>query len=55
MFSTIREFWLKWRLRVANEKILSNTRDRKVLVKVHQGQVAKAERIKSKLSAAAKS
>lgn len=49
MFLTIKEFWLKWRLRVAEEKIKANTRIRKALVKHHAEQVSKYERIKIKL------
>lgn len=50
MFKTIKEFWLKWRLRVAEEKIKANTRIRKSLLKKHAKQTAKYEKIKQKLS-----
>jgi hypothetical protein len=52
MRATIKEFWLKWRLRVAEERVLANTRTRKSLVLEHQRQVAKTELIKTKLEAA---
>lgn len=51
MFKTIHEFWLRWRLRVAEERIKTNTRIRKSLIKNHAEQTAKYERIQEKLKA----
>jgi hypothetical protein len=52
MFETTREFWLKWRLRISEKRILANTLARKALVLKHQRQVANAELIKIKLESA---
>lgn len=49
MFLTIKEFWLKWRLRVAEKRVLINTKVRRELIESHAKQVAKVERIKTKL------
>lgn len=49
MFLTIKEFWLKWRLRVAEKKMYVNTKVRKKLLARHERHVAKYERIRTTL------
>jgi hypothetical protein len=51
MFLTVREFWLKSRLRRAERRIIKNTQARKKMIEDHAAQVRKMEAIKTKLEA----
>lgn len=50
MFKTIREFWLRWRLQVAEQRVYINTERRRHLIARHERQVKKVERLRAKLA-----